>query len=69
LFEGWSNGSSYRITVSDPTTTHQELNIMISKRLAGGDITINSDNISTIKCVLPSGDEAGKSVTYEYSLQ
>lgn len=69
LFEGWSDGSSYRITVSDPTTTHQELNIMISKRLAGGDITINSDNISTIKCVLPSGDEAGKSVTYEYSLQ
>jgi len=67
LFEKSKNTGSYRVTVSDPTATQQDLKIMISKRLTGDGVTVNEDNISTVNCILPSGDEAGKSVTFEYS--
>jgi len=53
LFKGRSNGSSYRVTVSDPTTTHQELNIMISKRLTGGDIFLSYQVSFSIRLIAP----------------
>jgi len=66
LFENGVKGI-YKFTISDPTQIQTDLKILISKRLSGDGITVNEDNISTIKCLLPSGDEAGKSISYEFN--
>ena len=68
LIEVTNNKSGLNITVSDPTAKLKDVNITISKKLKGTGSVINSDNTSTIKLVLPSGDEAGKSVTFRYDL-
>jgi hypothetical protein len=54
------------ITVADPAQSQKDVTLTISKKLKGTGSVVNSDNTSTIKLVLPSGDEAGKSVTFEF---
>jgi chondroitin AC lyase len=68
LMEVTNNKSALNITVSDPTATLKDVNLTISIKLKGTGSVINSDNTSSIKLVLPSGDEAGKSVTFRYDL-
>jgi chondroitin AC lyase len=59
--------SGYKISVSDPTALLTDLNIKISDVVHGRESTNNPDGTTSINFVLPSGDEAGKSVTSEFS--
>jgi len=56
------------ISVSDPAQSLKDVNLTISIKLKGTGSVINSDKTSTLKLILPSGDEAGKSVTFRYDL-
>lgn len=58
--------SIFRFTIADPTATRQVVNLKISKRLNGPTAVINPDNSTTLTIDLPSGDEAGKSLSLEY---
>jgi chondroitin AC lyase len=66
LIQAVSNGG-YIISVSDPTELLKEVNIKISGILHGQEAANNSDGTTSINFVLPSGDEAGKSVTRDFS--
>lgn len=57
---------AFSITVSDPTQNLEELDILVSRKLSGKGVKIDEKGNSTITVKLPSGDEAGKSVSNEY---
>jgi hypothetical protein len=60
--------SKIRVTVSDPTQVLWDIRLKFSRKLSGNNVIINSEGTSTIKIILPQGDEAGKSATFEYSI-
>lgn len=60
------NAKGFSLTVSDPTQKLSELNIIISRKVKGDGVTVKDDNTSDLKITLPSGDEAGKSITNDY---
>ena len=49
-----------------PTAALQLLSIKISKKITGPGAVNYSDVLTVIKFILPSGDEAGKSIGFEY---
>jgi len=57
----------YRISVSDPTASLSEVTVKISGELTGPGAILNSDKTTSIGFILPSGDEAGSSVSRTYS--
>jgi hypothetical protein len=69
LIQEINNGSRFKISISDPTTKLQNINIKISKRLSGSGVVYNDDKTSGISVFLPEGDNAGKSITLEYSFE
>jgi chondroitin AC lyase len=54
----------YTVSVADPTQLLSTIQVTISKRLVGTNTTINANNTSTINAILPSGDEAGKTLSF-----
>lgn len=56
-----------RICVSDPTQTLSTLRLKVSCRLQGENVSTTPDG-SLLKIQLPTGEEAGKSVIFEYSI-
>lgn len=69
LIQSESKGEKYKISVSDPTYSLQNVTIGITKKLLGQGAINNSDNSSTLNISFPSGDETGRTVTNEYSVQ
>jgi chondroitin AC lyase len=67
LVQDINNGSRYKISISDPTTKLQNINLRISKKLSGPGAVYNNDKTSGISVILPDGDNAGKTITLEYS--
>lgn len=59
-------GSSYTISVSDPTQTATTINLVINKNLSGPN-AISDSGKTTISVTLPSGAFAGSSVVNSYS--
>lgn len=68
LIQTIKNGKGYKISVSDPTATFADINVKLSGKLKGPGVVINSDKTSTIYFELPLADEAGKSITGEYTV-
>jgi hypothetical protein len=66
LIQGKNNGS-YTISISDPTASLSDINIKISKELSGPGTKINPDKSTIINFFLPSGDDAGRSYSYDFS--
>jgi hypothetical protein len=54
-------------TGSDPTAKVQNLIIKISRKLIGAGATLNPDGSTSISLSLTSGEDAGKSLTMEFS--
>ena len=54
------------ITVSDPAQRLEKLVLKISGKISGNGVLTGSDGTSTVNIDLPSGDEAGKSLSLEY---
>ena len=69
LIQEINNGSRLKISISDPTTKLKNINIRISKKLSGPGSVYNDDKTSGISVFLPEGDNAGKSITLEYSYE
>jgi chondroitin AC lyase len=60
-------GKELRITVSDPTQLLSGLKLTISQKLTGKGATVNNDKTTSVNVDLPTGDEAGKSVSMVFS--
>jgi chondroitin AC lyase len=69
LIQEINNGTRFKISISDPTTKLQNINLRISKKLSGPGAVYNEDKTSDISVNLPDGDNAGKSITLEYSYE
>jgi chondroitin AC lyase len=69
LLQSINNGRGYKISVSDPTATLGDVNIRISKELSGPGSILNPDKTTTLKIMLQTGDETGKTVSAEYILK
>jgi chondroitin AC lyase len=67
LIQEIDNGSRIKISISDPTTKLHKINLRISKKLSGPGAVYIDDKTSGISVTLPDGDNAGKSITLEYS--
>jgi chondroitin AC lyase len=61
-----NKGTSYRISISDPTARLLNIILKISITLKGEDAMINPDGSSSVSFVFPSGENAGKSTTMEF---
>jgi chondroitin AC lyase len=66
LIQNTNKGAGYRISVSDPTTEVQNMVLKISRKLQGPGVTVNPDQSSSIDINMPSGENAGKSLTIEF---
>ena len=64
-----ANQSIFKITISDPSATQSSINVSISKKLSGPGATINSDKTTTLVIDLPQGEEAGESISFEYTAE
>jgi hypothetical protein len=69
LIQEINNGSRIKISISDPTTKLQKINLRISKKLSGPGAVYNDNKTSGVSVILPDGDKAGKSLTLEYSYE
>jgi len=69
LIQSVNKGASYKITVSDPTTTQQNVTIKISKKLSGTGVILNPDQSSSISFTFPIGDDAGISIKSEFTTE
>ena len=67
LIQNTNKGAGFRISVSDPTAEVQNLVIKISRKLKGPGVTANPDHSSSIDINMPSGENAGKSLTMEFT--
>jgi hypothetical protein len=61
------SGKGVKISVADPTQLLTKVTLIISQKLKGAGTTLNKDKTTSINIVLPSGDEAGKTVTAVFS--
>jgi len=68
LIQSINTGRGFKVSVSDPTATIGDVNIRLTKMLSGPGSTLNPDNTTTLKMVLPTGDETGKTVSAIYNL-
>jgi chondroitin AC lyase len=59
-------GNKFRVTVADPTQKLDKIILLVSARVSGEGVAIH-EKTSEISVNLPSGDDAGKSVSVELS--
>ncbi|HOO99629.1 MAG TPA: polysaccharide lyase family 8 super-sandwich domain-containing protein [Bacteroidales bacterium] len=59
--------SKFKLTIADPAASQETVNVRITKKLTGPFSTINPDNSTSISITLPQGDDAGKSLSLEYT--
>ena len=67
LIQSIKKGTGYKITISDPTASIQNIILKISKKLKGPGAIVNSDQSSSITISFPAGDYAGKSLIMEFA--
>lgn len=58
-----NRGKELKISVADPTQLLREVQISVSLKLIGEGVGEKADDTTVIRFDLPSGDEAGKSIT------
>jgi chondroitin AC lyase len=59
-------GNKFRVTVSDPTQKLDRIILLVSGKVSGEGVALHEET-SEISVTLPSGDDAGKSVSVELS--
>jgi hypothetical protein len=57
---------TYKISVADPSASSADVTIKLSKKLSGSGVTNNLDNTSSIRFVLPTGENLTKTVTADF---
>lgn len=69
LIEKVNTTNTYKISIADPTASLAQVNIKLSKVLKGSGVTINTDNSSTIKFILPTGENTGKTISADFQYE